>query len=44
VNATLINTIADWAKTVWPQGNWAAVKTATCAPKNSYVRCSTETY
>jgi hypothetical protein len=44
VNPTLINTIADWAKTVWPQGNWAAVKNATCVSKGTYMRCSTETY
>jgi hypothetical protein len=26
----LVNQIADWAKTVWPLGNWDLVKSATC--------------
>jgi len=42
VNALLVNTIADWAQTVWPQANWAEVKNATCWPYLHYVRCSSE--
>lgn len=42
VNPTLVNTIADWAQTVWPQGDWSAVKTATCVPLGVAVRCSSE--
>ncbi|QRK05660.1 hypothetical protein JQX13_36750 [Archangium violaceum] len=44
VDPALINTIADWAQTIWTQANWTLVKNATCAPKQTYVRCSTETY
>ncbi|WP_257457251.1 hypothetical protein [Archangium lipolyticum] len=44
VNPTLINTIADWAKTVWPQADWNQVKNATCAPYQHYVRCTSEKY
>ncbi|HYO54597.1 hypothetical protein [Archangium sp.] len=44
VNPTLINTIADWAQTVWPQANWSKVKSATCETKGSAARCSSEKY
>ncbi|QRO01469.1 hypothetical protein JRI60_21830 [Archangium violaceum] len=44
VNAQLINEIADWAKTVWPQADWNQVKYATCAPYQYYVRCTSEKY
>jgi hypothetical protein len=42
---TTINAVADWAKKVWPLGNWDATKTATCGPNPSnpaMVVCSTE--
>jgi len=43
VDQTLINQMAAWAQTVWPNGNWAATTSATCWEDNSsVVRCSTE--
>ncbi|HEX6895094.1 MAG TPA: hypothetical protein VF146_07460, partial [Bryobacteraceae bacterium] len=45
VNQTLINQMASWAQTIWPNGNWAATTTATCAPDTAYtwlIRCSTD--
>jgi len=45
VSQTLINQLAAWAQTIFPQGNWAATTTATCAPDNGdprFARCSTE--
>jgi hypothetical protein len=42
VNQTLINQLADWAKTIWPLGNWDATKTASCWISNSSPVCSTE--
>jgi hypothetical protein len=42
VNQTLINSIADWAKTMWPGAAWDNTKTATCAPNGSGVLCTTE--
>jgi hypothetical protein len=42
VNPLLVNTIADWAQTLWPQAHWAEVKNATCWPYLHYVRCSSE--
>ncbi|WP_146210134.1 hypothetical protein [Vitiosangium sp. GDMCC 1.1324] len=44
VNPTLVNTIADWAQTIWPQANWSLVKNATCAPYSTHLRCSSETF
>jgi hypothetical protein len=42
VNPMLVNAIADWAQTVWPQANWSEVKNATCWPYLTYTRCSSE--
>jgi hypothetical protein len=43
VTQTLINEMAAWAQTIWPNGNWAATTTATCTPADpTYVKCSTE--
>jgi hypothetical protein len=42
VNQTLINQLAAWAQTVWPQANWAATTTAPCAIQGAYPVCSTE--
>ena len=45
VEQTLINQLAAWAQTIFPNGNWAATTTATCAPDNGdprFARCSTE--
>ncbi len=43
VNQTLINQMADWAKTIWPLANWDATKTATCTlGNNAIVLCSTD--
>jgi hypothetical protein len=43
VSQTLIDQLADWAKTVWPGANWQATKTASCWLKgDGYVTCSTE--
>jgi hypothetical protein len=42
VNQTLINQLAAWAQTVWPQANWAATTTASCAIRSSTPACSTE--
>jgi hypothetical protein len=42
VNQTLINQVADWAKTIWPNANWDATKTATCSAVGPLVTCSTE--
>jgi hypothetical protein len=43
VSETLINEMAAWAQTIWPNGNWAATTTATCTPADpTYVKCSTE--
>lgn len=33
VDCGLLNEIADWAKTMWPAGNWASLKVANCAPQ-----------
>lgn len=41
VNQTLVNGLADWAKTVWPNNNWNTLKTATCTGDN-HVRCTTD--
>ena len=42
VDGTLLNQIADWAKTVWPLGKWEALKSAPCALNNAgnVVRCT----
>jgi hypothetical protein len=41
VNQTLINEIAAWAQTMWPNANWALTTTATCSPaSNSVLVCS----
>jgi hypothetical protein len=32
VNQTLINEFANWAKTVWPLGNWDQTTVASCFP------------
>ena len=42
VDPTLVNQIADWAKTIWPNADWDATRTATCAPYVGELRCSTE--
>jgi hypothetical protein len=42
VNQTLINQMADWAKTIWPLANWDATKTATCSIVNRVVLCSSD--
>jgi len=42
VNQTLINELADWAKTVWPGANWDVTKTATCQLYVTVPVCSTE--
>jgi hypothetical protein len=42
VNQTLINSMADWAKTVWPNANWDATKSATCTDAVTSVSCTTE--
>jgi hypothetical protein len=43
VSQTLINQMAAWAQTMWPNGNWAATTTATCLPASPiYAKCSTE--
>ena len=43
VSQTLINQMAAWAQTIWPNGNWAATTTATCAQSDPlYAKCSTE--
>lgn len=45
VSQTLINQLAAWAQTIWPNGNWAATTSATCAPAPgdpTYAICSTE--
>ena len=42
VNQTLINQLADWAKTIWPLANWDLTKTATCTGTYPNVICSTE--
>ena len=42
VNQTLVNSIADWAKTIWPNAAWDTTKTATCAPSGSGLLCTTE--
>jgi hypothetical protein len=42
VSQSLINEFANWAKTIWPNGNWALTTTATCTPGNTGVSCSTE--
>jgi cytochrome c553 len=45
VNQTLINQLAAWAQTIWPNANWAATTTATCVPDGAdptFARCSTE--
>jgi hypothetical protein len=44
VNATLVNSVTDWAQTIWPQANWSQLKTATCTSTPPYVRCSTSPY
>lgn len=44
VNATLVNTIADWAQGIWPQANWSQVKNATCNSTPPYVHCSSSPY
>ncbi len=44
VNPALVDTIADWAQTVWTQADWSQVKRATCAPYLDYVRCSSEKF
>jgi hypothetical protein len=43
VDTALTDGITDWAKTVWPNANWNALKTATCStnPDGSSV-CSTQ--
>jgi hypothetical protein len=30
VDQSLINSMADWAKTIWPAGNWDSTKVSTC--------------
>ena len=45
VDQTLINQLAAWAQTIFPNNNWAATTTATCAPDPgdpTFARCSTE--
>jgi len=43
VNQTLINSLAAWAQTVWPNANWATTTTATCTtPQATAVSCTTE--
>jgi hypothetical protein len=43
VSQTLVNQMAAWAYSMWPNGNWAATTTATCTPADpTYVKCSTE--
>ena len=45
VSQTLINELAAWAQSIFPNGNWAATTTATCVPDNGdprFARCSTE--
>jgi hypothetical protein len=43
VDPTLMSQIADWAKTLWPNANWNATKTASCYVKDTgEVRCSTQ--
>ncbi|WP_143195735.1 hypothetical protein [Archangium sp. Cb G35] len=42
VDPALVNTIADWARTVWPQGDWARVRNATCAPYGPYIQCTSD--
>ena len=39
-----INAVADWAKTIWPLGNWDDVKTASCTLYNGGPEsvCATE--
>jgi hypothetical protein len=44
VDPRLVDTIADWAQTVWPQANWAEVKRATCRPHLHYFICSSEKF
>jgi hypothetical protein len=33
VDCALLNDIADWAKVMWPAGNWASLKVTNCAPQ-----------
>jgi hypothetical protein len=40
VNNTLLGQIADWAKTVWPLGNWDAAKSATCVVSTYLLNCT----
>jgi hypothetical protein len=45
VDQKLIDQIAAWAQTIWPNVNWAATTTATCIPAAddpTFARCSTE--
>ena len=43
VDPTLTSQIADWAKTVWPNANWDATKTATCwTNSDGTIACSTQ--
>ncbi len=45
VSQTLVNQMAAWAKTIWPNANWAATTTATCAPSlgdAAIATCSTQ--
>ncbi len=50
VSQTLINQMAAWAQSMWPNGNWSATTTATCSLDQGsvasggvpFARCSTE--
>jgi len=41
VSQGLINEFADWAKTVWPLGNWDLLKTDVCLASTVGVTCGT---
>ena len=40
----LVDTVANWAQTIWTQADWNRVKNASCSPQGNYVRCSTESF
>ena len=43
VSQTIINELADWAKTIWPQANWEVTKTASCRTADSgQIYCNTQ--
>ncbi|PTL75116.1 hypothetical protein [Vitiosangium sp. GDMCC 1.1324] len=44
VNPTLVNTIADWAQTLWPQADWSVVKNTTCTSTRPYVHCASSAF